>query len=182
MFHNDCHMDTMATTRVHPKKFLFKPTPLTGKIPDRQNFFSKYPGMGFPGPWGKNPFSRQIIGAALTTTQNHRAKHLGVCRLQKRYNFFLANNLLIAKFPRPTWHTSNTVDKLNNSKSSGLVNIFMLVLPLVRWWCCCCCLFLRQSMTVSLITVVPVVAVAARRQRQRRRWRRWQTIGGESGR
>jgi hypothetical protein len=22
--------------------------------------------MGFPGPWGKNPFSRQIIGAALS--------------------------------------------------------------------------------------------------------------------
>jgi hypothetical protein len=29
---------------------------LTGKIPDRQNFYSKYPGMGFPGPWGKKSF------------------------------------------------------------------------------------------------------------------------------
>jgi hypothetical protein len=28
--------------------------------------------------------------------------------------------LLIAKFPRPSSHTSNTVDKLNKSKSSGL--------------------------------------------------------------
>ncbi len=111
-----------------------------------------------------------------------RAKHLGVCRLQKRYNFFLANNLLIAKFPRPTSHTSNTVDKLNKSKSSRLVNVFMLVLPLVCWWCCCCCLFLRQSMTVSSITMVAVVAVAARWQRQRWRWRRWPTICGESGR
>ncbi len=48
--------------------------------------------------------------------------------------------MLIAKFPRPSSHTSNTVDKLNTSKSSGLVNIFTLVLPLVCWWCCCCCL------------------------------------------
>jgi hypothetical protein len=32
--------------------------------------------------------------------------------------------LLIAKFPRPTSHTSNTVDKLNKSKLSGLVNVF----------------------------------------------------------
>jgi hypothetical protein len=30
--------------------------------------------------------------------------------------FFKANNLLIAKFRRPTSHTSNTVDKLNKSK------------------------------------------------------------------
>jgi hypothetical protein len=50
-----------------------------------------------------------------TTTQNRRAKHLKVCRSQKRYNFFLANNLLIAKFPRPILHTSITVDKLNKS-------------------------------------------------------------------
>jgi hypothetical protein len=121
--------------------------------------------------------------AILTTTQNRRAKHLGVCRSQKRYNFFLANSLLIAKFPRPTLHTSNTVDKLNKSKSSGLVNVFTLVLPLVRWWCCCCCLFFRQSMTVSSIMMVAVVAVAAWRQRQHRRWRRWRrwpTIGGKS--
>jgi hypothetical protein len=41
--------------------------------------------------------------------------------------------LLISKFPQPTSHTSNTVDKLNNSKLSGLVNIFTLMLPLVRW-------------------------------------------------
>jgi hypothetical protein len=45
---------------------LCQPWLFTGKIPDRQKFFSKYPGMGFPGPWGKNPFSRQIIGAALS--------------------------------------------------------------------------------------------------------------------
>ena len=49
-----------------PEPFLCQPWLLTGKIPDHQNFFSKYPGMGFPGPWGKNPFSRQIIGAALS--------------------------------------------------------------------------------------------------------------------
>ncbi len=55
------------------------------------------------------------------------------------------NNLLIAKFPRPSSHTSNTVDKLNKSKSSELVNIFTLVLPLVRWWCCCCCLSLAMD-------------------------------------
>jgi hypothetical protein len=32
--------------------------------------------------------------------------------------------LLIAKFPRPTSHTSNTVDKLNKSKLCGLVKFF----------------------------------------------------------
>jgi hypothetical protein len=54
----------------------------------------------------------------------------------KKGTIFLANNLLIAKFPRPSSHTSNTVDKLNKSKSSGLVNVFILVLPLVKWWWC----------------------------------------------
>ena len=66
---------------------------------------------------------------APTTSQKRKATHLQVCRLQKRYNFFLANNLLIAKLPRPPSHTSNTVDKLNKSKLSGLVNVFTLVLP-----------------------------------------------------
>jgi hypothetical protein len=120
---------------------------------------------------------------ACTNSQKRtpRYSHLAVCRLQKRYNFFKANNLLIAEFPRPSSHTSNTVDKLNKSKSSGLVNVFTLVLPLVLWWCCCCCLFLRQWTTANLTTVVAVEAVAARRQRQwqRRRWRRWTTIGGK---
>ncbi len=32
--------------------------------------------------------------------------------------------MLIAKFTQPISHTSNTVDKLNKSKSSGLVNVF----------------------------------------------------------
>jgi hypothetical protein len=72
------------------------------------------------------------------------------------------------------------------SKASGLVNVFTLVLPLVRWWCCCCCLFFWQWMTVSLTTAVAVEAVAAQqqqqRQRQRQRWRQWNTIGGKSGR
>ncbi len=53
--------------------------------------------------------------------------------------------MLIAKFPQPSSHTSNTVDKLNKSKSSGLVNVFTLVLPLVCWWCCCCCLSLAMD-------------------------------------
>jgi hypothetical protein len=79
--------------------------------------------------------------------------------------------LLIAKFPQPSSHTSNTVDKLNKSKLSGLVNVFTLMLPLVRWWCCCCCLFLWQRTAASLTMVVAVEAVAARRQRQRRRSR-----------
>ncbi len=34
----------------------------------------------------------------------------------KKGTFFFANNLLIAKFPQPSSHTSNTVDKLNKSK------------------------------------------------------------------
>ncbi len=43
---------------------------------------------------------------------------------------------------------------------SGLVNVYILVLPLVRWWCCCCCLFLWQGATASLTAVVAAVAVA----------------------
>ncbi len=50
--------------------------------------------------------------------------------------------MLIAKFPQPSSHTSKTVDKLKKSKSSVLVNVFTLVLPLICWWCCCCCLSL----------------------------------------
>jgi hypothetical protein len=50
---------------------------------------------------------------------------------REKDTFFLANYLLIAKFPRPSSHISNTVDKLNKSKLSGLVNVFTLVLPLV---------------------------------------------------
>jgi hypothetical protein len=96
--------------------------------------------------------------------------------------FFEANNLLITKFPRPTSLTSNTADKLNKSRSTGLVNVFTLVLPLVCWWWCCCCLFLQQGATVSLTTVKMVAVVAAWRQRQRRRWQRWTTIGRKSGR
>jgi hypothetical protein len=44
--------------------------------------------------------------------------------IAKRVLYFYANNLLIAK-------TSNTVDKLNKSKLSGLVNVFTMVLSLV---------------------------------------------------
>ena len=40
--------------------------------------------------------------------------------------FFQANKLLIAKFPRPSSHTSNTVDKLNKFKLPGLVNVFTI--------------------------------------------------------
>jgi hypothetical protein len=108
-------------------------------------------------------------------TQKHTTKVFVGCKDQP-------NNLLITKFPQPTSHTSNTVDKLNKSKSSGLVNIFTLVLPLVRWWWCCCCLFLRQWTMVSLTMVVAVAAVAALRQQQRWRWQQWMTIGGKSGR
>ncbi len=49
-----------------PEPFLCQPWLLTGKIPDHQKKKSKYPDMGFPSPWGKKPFSRQIIGAALS--------------------------------------------------------------------------------------------------------------------
>jgi hypothetical protein len=36
----------------------------------------------------------------------------------------------------------DTVDKLNNSKLSGNLNVFKMVLPLVScwWWRCCFCL------------------------------------------
>jgi hypothetical protein len=86
----------------------------------------------------------------------------------------------IAKFPRPSSHTSNTVDKLNKSKSSGLVN--------VPRWCChwyaggaAAVAFIWQWMMLSLTTVMAVEAVAARRQWQRWRWRQWTMIGGKSG-
>ncbi len=94
---------------------------------------------------------------------------------------FTANNLLIAKFPRPRALTSNTVDELNSSRLTGLVSIFTLVLLLVRWWWCCCCPFLWQWTTVSLIMVVVVEMVAAWRQRQWWQWQQWMMIGNESG-
>jgi hypothetical protein len=34
-----------------------------------------------------------------TTSQKCRRSHFQICRLQKRYNFFYANNLLVAEFP-----------------------------------------------------------------------------------
>jgi hypothetical protein len=37
---------------------------------------------------------------------------------------------------------ANTLVVNSKSKLSGLVNVFMLVLPLVCWWWWCCCLFL----------------------------------------
>jgi hypothetical protein len=33
--------------------------------------------------------------------------------------------------------TPNTLHKLNKSKLSGLVNVFTMVFPWVRWWWCC---------------------------------------------
>jgi hypothetical protein len=59
------------------------------------------------------------------------------------------------------------------SKSSGLVNVFMLMLPFVCWWWCCCCLFLWQWTTVSSTTLVAVVAVAAVEDGDRVQWRHW---------
>ncbi len=117
-----------------------------------------------------------------TTSQKCRVTHPVVCRSQKWSKIFKATNLLIAKFPRLTSHTSNTVDNLNKSRSTGLVNIFMLVLPLVHWWWCCCCLFLWQWTTVSSTMGAAVVVVAAWWQRQWGWWWRWTTIGGKSGR
>jgi hypothetical protein len=81
-------------------------------------------------------------------------------KIAKKLHFFLANNFLVAEFPRPTLHTSNTVDKLNKPMLSGLVIVFMLVLLLVCWWWWCCSL-LGQWTTVSLATVVAEVAAVA---------------------
>jgi hypothetical protein len=53
------------------------------------------------------------------------------------------------------------IDKLNKSMLSGLVKVFMFVLPLVCWWWCCCCLFLRQCTMKSSAMVIVVAAVAA---------------------
>ena len=78
----------------------------------------------------------------------------------KVFSVLYDNNLLIAKFTRPTSHASNTVDKLNKVKLSGLVNVLTMVLQLVRCWWCCCCLFLHQCTMVSWTTVVAVAAVA----------------------
>ncbi len=44
------------------------------------------------------------------------ATHLRVHRSQNKYCIFYADILLIAEFPQPKSHTSNTVDKLNKSK------------------------------------------------------------------
>ncbi len=43
-----------------------------------------------------------------------------------------------------TPRVGNTVGILKKSKSSGHVNVFRFVLPLVCWWCCCCCQLLWQ--------------------------------------
>ncbi len=37
MFHDDCHIDTMATPRVHRKKIEFKPTPLGIVLPEESS-------------------------------------------------------------------------------------------------------------------------------------------------
>ncbi len=66
---------------------------------------------------------QNLVGEFLsshTKFLKHRATHLRVHRLQKSTVFY-ANNLLIAKFTWPTSHTSNSVDKLNKAKLSGLV-------------------------------------------------------------
>jgi hypothetical protein len=41
---------------------------------------------------------------------------------------------------------ANSLVVNSKSKLSGLVNVFMLVLPLVCWWWWCCCLFLFLAM------------------------------------
>jgi len=129
-----------------------------------------------PPPPPPNPVSSRS-----TTSPKRSVRHLRVHRLRKKYCIFYANNLLIAKFTRPTSHTSNTVDKLNNSKLSGLVNFFTMVRQLVCWWCCCCCL------SLSMYDVEfdhgggggggggPAAAAVAA-------WQRWKTIIGKSGR
>jgi len=89
-------------------------------------------------------FLAKVEVADATMFPKRRATHLGVHHSRKKYNILCANNLLIAKFTRPTSHTSNTVYKLNKSKLSGLVNVFTMVQQLVCWWWCCCCLFLCQ--------------------------------------
>ena len=102
-----------------------------------------------------------MVGRLHTTSQKRRARHLRIHSSQEKSCIFYANNLTIAKCTQPTSHTSNTVDKLNKSKLSGLVNIYTMVQQLVFWWWCCCCLFLRKSTTVSSTKVVAAAAVVA---------------------
>jgi hypothetical protein len=64
-------------------------------------------------------------------------------------------------FPLLTFINTSTAPKLNESILSGLVNVFTLVLPLVRWWWCCCCLILPIWMMVSLAMVVAMATVGA---------------------
>jgi hypothetical protein len=54
-----------------------------------------------------------------------------------------------------------TVDKLNKSKLSGLVNVFTMVLPLVHWWWWCWCLLLWQWTKVSSTVAAAAAVVAA---------------------
>ncbi len=42
---------------------------------------------------------------------------------------------------------------------SGLVNVFTMVLPLVRWWWWYCCLFLPLAVVVLPVVVPPVAVV-----------------------
>jgi len=62
-----------------------------------------------------------------TTSQKHRAKHLGVCRSLKIF---------------ATIDPKDTVDKLNKSKLTGNVNVnkMMLLWVCCWWWSCCFCL------------------------------------------
>jgi hypothetical protein len=48
---------------------------------------------------------------------------------------------------------------LNKSKLSGLVNVFTMVLQLVRWWWWCCCCFLPLTIIVPSVIVPPVVVI-----------------------
>ena len=50
---------------------------------------------------------------------------------------------------------------MNKSKLSGLVNVFTMVLPWVRWWWWCCCLFLRQCTRVKRLTTQVAAEVVA---------------------
>jgi hypothetical protein len=68
------------------------------------------------------------------------------------------------------------------SKLSGLVNVFTMVLPLVRWWWWCWCIFLWQWTKVSLTAAAAVAAVDDEDGVQWRRQRSTATVVGATNR
>ena len=92
-------------------------------------------GWSRPSVIGAEGAREQTHPTSLTKTYR-RARHLRVCRSLKIYSL-----KMILKI--------HTVDKLNESKLTGNVNINKMVLPLVSWWWWSCCFCLAEYATTN---------------------------------